>query len=46
MIAVKAEPLIVPVPLAASIVAISVALATPVSVLLKLVGSVSKSVIA
>ena len=47
MIAVKAEPLIVPVPLAASIAIISVASAAPAeSVLLKLVGSVSKSAIA
>ena len=42
--AVRAEPVMVPVPLAASMAVISVATATPVRVLLKLVGSVSRSV--
>ena len=44
--AVRAEPVMVPVPLAASMAVISVAVAAPVRVLLKLAGSVSRSVMA
>ena len=45
--AVRAEPLMVPVPLAASMVVISVASTAPAErVELKLVGSVSRSVMA
>ena len=45
--AISAEPLMVPVPLAASMAAMSAAVAAPAeSVLLKLAGSVSRSVMA
>ena len=45
--AVRAEPLMVPVPLAASMAVMSVALTAPAeSVELKLVGSVSRSAMA